>query len=365
MNTLFIVYHDLNTEARSQEMLQLLKLYGSTTVVSYCDFNHDVEVKVYSNRNNKKGIISFLLNGLVAILKRPSLIMLHDEYPMILVPVIKLISPKSIIIHDSSELRLPFENDQKSTIKMRIARLFRYVEKKYIKQCDIVISANQERASIMKDYYKLETMPLVFDNVHRIDCSYNLEYCDFKYGSLLDSNCFKALYAGGLADKRLSYTIAEQIGKLGAGYQLIICGLAENNGEKKLESIISGLNGCNISYIGFVSREELKYLLERVDVSISAFAMDTLNNINCASGKVYESLFVGTPLLTGINPPLVHLCDEYGVGVSTSDFGKGLIELQNNYLYYKTNVSNYVSIINKDDRIIKLKKMIDDSLSLE
>ena len=338
MNTLFIVYHDLNTEARSQEMLQLLKLYGSTTVVSYCDFNHDVEVKVYSNRNNKKGIISFLLNGLVAILKRPSLIMLHDEYPMILVPVIKLIS---------------------------IARLFRYVEKKYIKQCDIVISANQERASIMKDYYKLETMPLVFDNVHRIDCSYNLEYCDFKYGSLLDSNCFKALYAGGLADKRLSYTIAEQIGKLGAGYQLIICGLAENNGEKKLESIISGLNGCNISYIGFVSREELKYLLERVDVSISAFAMDTLNNINCASGKVYESLFVGTPLLTGINPPLVHLCDEYGVGVSTSDFGKGLIELQNNYLYYKTNVSNYVSNINKDDRIIKLKKMIDDSLSLE
>lgn len=365
MELLFIVYHDLSEEARSQELLSLLKMYGNVTLVSYAE-QKDREIRSIYNKKSQKGLLQFLINARKAIRDlNPDIVLLHDDYPMILVPYIKKRNPRTIIIQDSSELRLLSEKADGVTLKSKIAKLFRYAEKKYTKEVDIVIAANLERAMIMKDYFQLDQLPLVFDNIHRIDESFDERICQEKYGNIFNPDAFKILYAGGIAEKRLTYKIAEEIGTLGKQYQLIIVGQCENGGKEKLEGLLNDKNIRNVVYLGFTSRAELKYLMLNTQANISAFAMDTVNNINCASGKVYEGLFLGKPLLAGANPPLKRLCDKYGVGISSDNFAFACRRIHDNYQMYVNNVTNYIASIDYDSRLERLKKDIDQRLIMK
>ena len=362
MKTLLIVYHDLYYEVRSEELLKLLKLYGEVVLVSYANYN-DAKVKCICNPKGEKGILTFLRNSLHAIkVEKPDMILLHDDYPMILVPYIKHHLPESIIIHDSSELRLINEKKDGSGIKSVVAKYFRYFEKWYTKKVDVVIAANDERAEIMKEYCDLKRKPIVYGNIHKIECEYDADECEKKFEGYFDDSSFVALYAGGIAEKRLTYTMVRQIGALSENYKLLIVGSVENGGEAKLEHIISNNNIKNVFYLGFVTRAELKYLFEKSHVSISAFAFDTVNNINCASGKAYEGLFLGKPLLAGINPPLKRMCEVYGIGESTEDFAAGLQKLEERYDDYIRNVEEYIKKIDFDNRIANLKIEIDNVL---
>jgi hypothetical protein len=114
----------------------------------------------------------------------------------------------------------------------------------------------------------------------------------------------------------------------------------------------------NVFYVGFIPRNEFRYMLNKANVSVSIFAQDTVNNINCASGKLFESLFEGTPILTSENPPLKRICNEYKVGVSTNNFREGILELEKNYEYYCRNVEVYTENIDVDDRIDSLVKKL-------
>ena len=364
MKTLFVGYHDLKTEARSQEMICLLKMYGETTSVSYgAAFNDGTFVSI-SNKNSKKGLIEFLRNAKKAIREiRPDIIILHDTYPMVLLKYIRRLCPKAIVIQDQSELYMVNEKTDLSTLKNKVEYLLRFVEKKNTKKVDIVIAANKERAAIMKEYFELKETPLVFDNMHKIETDYNEEDCRKKFGDLFSNNRFTAIYAGGVFEDRLTYKMALQFGKLENECQLIIVGASEIGGKDKINKLIRDNNISNVHYLGFVSREELKYLMEKSDISISAFAMDIANNINCASGKVYEGLFLGKPLLAGINPSLKSLCEENQIGISTLEFGEGCKMLKQNYSFYQNNVYRFIEKLDYYHRVERLKNDIDRRLA--
>ena len=363
MKTLFIAYHDVDSEARSQETCKLLEMYGDVVCVSYCKYNNP-NIKSIYNKNNTKSILRFLINAKKTIDSvKPELVVLHDNYPMIYARYIKKNLKNCKIIYDASELYL---TDEKTYgfigLKKRIARLFLSIVKNNIHYVDVVLTANEERAKIMQEYYNLEKMPIVFDNIHRIDSSYDEERCLEKYYNIINDKR-TILYAGGIAEKRLTYKIALQIGKLESeNVQLIIVGAKEKGGEEKLKILLERNNIHNVYYLGFVKREELKYLMEKSLVTISAFELDTINNINCASGKVYEGLFLGKPLLAGTNPPLKRLCEKYQIGISTEEFDIACMKILNNYSYYKENVKKFIDTIDYDHRLNNLKFRIDSVL---
>lgn len=363
MKVLFIVYHDLKTEARSAEILECMKMYGPTTLVSYCRAHDDPDVTMITNRSEKKGYFEFLRNARKAIRDiKPDLIMLHDNFTALLIPYI---GGKSVVLYDSSELILLTEKCTNKRIKAKIARIHLLFEKKYLDRANVVIAANEERAEIMKAYYPLKEIPIVFDNMHKIETSYDLAECEQQYGHLFRNNKFTVLYAGGIAEQRMTYPMVEQIGLLGPEFQFIIVGQATPQALDRYNKLLEAKGISNTHYLGFITREQLKYLMEKSSVTVSAFAMDTLNNINCASGKAYEGLFSGKPLLAGINPPLMHLCERYGVGVSTTDYGKGCIELRENYATYVENVRKYIADLHYEDRVRNLKAAIDERLSVQ
>jgi len=361
MDIMFIVYHDINTEARSQEILNCAQRLGNTYLVSYSKPYYNGKFKSLLT-GNKKNYFTFVINSIKYIKKiKPDIIILHDFFTSIFIPWILLKKNRPFIIYDSSELYI---DKKPNNFKERLALFFlvKIFEKHFLKFADIIISANIERAQIMKNFYKLKEMPIIFDNIHRIDDIYNEAECISKFDKYFNEDTFTILYAGGISKERMTYQLADSIGALGEKFGLIIIGSATNKELKEFNDFIKKKNYKNIKYLGFVSRAELKYLLNKAHVSVSAFSQNTVNNKFCASGKVYESLFEGTPILTSENPPLKRLCEDYGVGISTNDFKRGILELKNNYELYKKNVHNFILQINYDERINVLANKLQNKI---
>lgn len=361
MKVMFIVYHDLQTEARSQEILECAKKLGDETIlVSYSKPKDDSDCKCIVTGKGKRNYIDFVRQSIKAIKKeKPDVVILHDYYTAVILRWLIKNQKNVFVIYDSSELYLEIRKD---SIKNLIAGHMNYFEKKYLKFADVVISANIERAKIMEKYFQLKETPIVFDNVHRIDDQYDLVECEKKYGKLFKEDVFCIVYAGGIFKQRLTINLAKAVGELGDKYHLIITGNSSEKDKRELYMMLDKYGFKNIWYLGFVPRSELRYLFRKADISVSIFQQDTVNNIYCASGKLYESLFEGTPVLTSENPPLKRLCDENKIGVSTLDFKEGILELERNYSFYYENVLSFTKSLNMETRINNLVKQIKEKI---
>jgi hypothetical protein len=349
MKVMFIVYHDLRTEARSQEILETAKRLGQAILVSYSKPNETRNYESIITGKGKKHYFAFIRDAIKAIrLEKPEIVILHDNYTAILLYLLKRFRKETFVIYDSSELYI----DQKyNSVKMKIASHMAYLEKKYLKYANIVVAANIERARIMKEFFKLDDIPIVFDNIHKIDDCYDEKLCNEKYGQLFQDDTFCIVYGGGIAERRFTFELTEAVGNLGNNYRLVVVGAATAENINKFNIMLKEKNIFNVTYIGFIPRNEWRYLLHKANISVSAFTQDTVNNKNCASGKIYESLFEGTPILTSENPPLKRICTEYGVGVSDNNFYKGIKELEKNYEYYCKKVKDYTNTIDLEKRI--------------
>ena len=365
INVLFIVYHDLKVDERAQEELLCLKKLGNVTIVSYCNIYPDPEVTAFYNEGEKRDYRAFCKNA-VLTMKRGGydVVVLHDFYTAPLIPKVRRYLPESRIVYDSSELFYYKKFIKGKTFNAKMGVFLLLAEQLYLKKCDVVIAASIERAQIMQKRFKLKMLPLVFDNIHKINVDYDEDSCSGKYRDLFHEGRFTVFYAGGISDERMTYDIAESIGRLGDDYFLIVAGEATDSEKERFKRFLSDKSISNCVFIGFVSREDLKYLLLKSDVNISAFALDSVNNIYCASGKTYEGFFLGKPLLAGINPPLKKLCDDHHVGVSTDEFGAGCVQIRNHYQYYADNVIKYVESLDYDNRIDDLADQIRDRLVL-
>lgn len=357
MRIMFIVYHDLKTEARSQEILECAQKIGQTILVSYSRPSNDAKFKFIVTGNGKRKYFQFIFTSIKSIVKEnPDVIILHDNYTSIIIPFLLIFKKNTKLIYDSSELYI--EKRLIKSVKLIGAAVLKLFEKKYMKFADIVIAANVERAEIMKSYFGLSELPVIFDNIHKIEDDYNLELCEEKFGNLFLEDKFNIIYAGGVSRQRLTFELAEAVGTLGNEYSLVVVGSASRIDREEFSRMLCKSGIKNVTYIGFIQRDELRYMLKKASISVSIFAQDTFNNVYCASGKLFESLFEGTPVLTSENPPLKRVCNDYGIGISTNDFKQGIIHLRSNYDYYHQNVKYYIGTIDVKERIEKLARTL-------
>lgn len=352
MKILYCVYHNLETEERSAEVFEILKKIGYVDIVS-CTKNikgSDDCKSIYATK-----YISYLKNCLLQIIKSDyDIISLHDNHDSILIPIIKLKHRKQFVVYDSSEF-YPVEDLYRINLRVIIkvkGYILREIERIFLRKADFVIAANYERAEAMKEYYKLKMLPYIYDNIHIIRGSYNEIECEKKYQSLFSKNTFTILNAGGIDKDRDIYEIAEAVMKLGKKYSLVVAGSATKDERERFERRYKDVD--NIKYIGFVPRNHLKYLYQNSDVSFTAFKKSTMNNIFCASGKTYESIFEGTPIISSNNPPLKRLCEEYLVGIANDEYVDAIKEIHTNYNIYKSNVEKFRNNYNSEEKKMNL-----------
>lgn len=344
---LFIVYDNIHHDERLLETLRIfstkwkIRVVSFTKDVPYCD-------SCVVTGGGKINLVDFYRLAFREIRQfKGEVVYLHDNHCG---PLIKsVIKRKKKIIYDSSEMY--FDKISHNIKEFIRDKLGNYFEGRDLKLCDVVVAANHERATIMKDRFGLKTKPIVFDNVHKILDAYNVLECENKYSKYISEKKHLICYFGGIQKKRGTYDILDSVLKLGGEYFLLVGGKAEKAEIAHFNDLVEASTDKNAAYIGFLSRGELRFLLSKCEINISIFDMSCVNQIFCASGKVYEGLFEGIPVLTSPNPSFKALCDEYGVGIATDDYAEGIKSIIQNYEQYKENVKKFIETYPYDARL--------------
>lgn len=364
MKALFALYHDYNFEARAPELIKVLRLLGinEITIVTYETPRNLPDVTVRLSKKGYLKFFSFLFESIRWIKKeKPDVILLHDNAAApILAYLVKRRYPGKTV-YDSSELYI--DPIKVKSIKLLIARIRPYCEKKYLKSADVVLAANDERAAIMKDYFSLDEKPLVLNNIHRIEDPYDEQMYRKKYEEFIIKDSFFVVYGGGVYSERRTCELARVIKDLGREFTLLIAGSGEEKEIEKLKLLIENNTNNNVVYTGRLPRAEWRYLTIIADCSVSMFPQDTPNNIYCASGKFYESVLEGTPVIASENPPFLNACEEYGFGVSSNNLPEALIEMRNNYHKYKENAVCFAKTFDYRGRLVVLAEQIKNRLN--
>lgn len=350
MKAVIIAYTNISYSARTLELLQIMeKLAEYRIILSPYFFPVDNGERIVVSKSGIFKALYFLNQAKKTLLvERPDIVILCNNQTSLLIPWVKKALPFTTIVYDSAELYI---DGIPRGIKPKLALYRRFFEKRYLNKADVVFAANEERANIMEKYFSLPKAPKIFDNMHRIEAQIDLIACRNKYDWIFEKDDFVIIYSGGLSVQRMTFQLIQSVLTLGQGYRLIIVGGTSTRDSEKFQQIAYNNPNSNIHYLGKVTLSDLRYLLKKSDISVALYTQDTTNNKFCASGKVFEGIFEGRPILTSTNPPLVRLCKKYGVGISSTDLALGIQTLQNDYKFYVKNVEKFIEKNNLDERI--------------
>lgn len=348
MNVLLISNSIIEYDGRLRELVKISKGIGDTYYITRALSSKEKEKSHYVFSNS--GMFNYVkfLNYCLKIAKQINyqnkidVIFVDNRKAILPAILIKNITKVRCIIYDSRELYLLKESRNISNF---IGCL---LEKLFINKFDLIVCANSQRSKIMKDLHNLKQLPLVYENIRKLNVPSELDdeqIYEQKYKQIFTNDTFVIIATDGFSKERDTGRLINTIKKLSEKYILLIAGKITKQKIIELNKIFEINKHKNIHTIGMLSEQELKYVINKSNIGFVSYPMDTFNNIYCASGKIYEFIFEGIPVLTSKNPPLQELCNKYKIGISTDDYWSAILEISNNYELYKNNVLNMQKLV--------------------
>lgn len=255
--------------------------------------------------------------------------------------------PRTVIL-DCRELYL-FKEQKR--IFSKIGCIF---EKRMARKADIVICANKERAELMQKNYRLLRKPLVYENLRKLRFENDNELCEAKakIDPYLEDGEVRIISSSGCSIQRTNDILVKNLHNVKYKCKLFLVG----ESTQKDTQIIKGIAEENVVILGRLNQTELKYLISRCHIGVVNYGQYDTNNKYCASGKIYEFLYEGIPVVTTTNPPLKRICEDGGIGESDNEYHNGINRIIENYEFYKNSVARFIkchTIEDNDERIIK------------
>lgn len=362
MKILLISHSIIEYDGRLRELIKVCKSIGDTINVSRsisdqepADSNHRI-----FRATGWANYLRFIIFCIKIAMRMGRIDVVFADNRMAIFPavLIKFLFGIKSAIYDARELYIISE------VKFFRGKTGCVFEKIFIKCFNIIICANSFRSQIMQVYFKLKNKPIVYENLRKLSISFNKykEISD-KYLNLFCPSTINIVSTSGCSISRTNDVLAKAVCRLGNRYALYLVGNSSTSDLNEIEKIKKDNNFEKIIVIGNVSEGELKYILGQCHIGIVNYHQNDTNNKYCASGKLYEYLFEGLPVVTTENPPLVDLCLKYGIGVSDNLYYNGILEISNNLEVFKSNVHKYTSTISVDENNLNLKNDILSSLN--
>ncbi len=319
------VYGTIQTDARVKRAARalagnfdLILLSNDCGIEMKDDGYHNVLLKCASS--GLRGYFQSIWEAYRVIRKeKPDIFYAHDYYSALLANLVIKRKLCRKIIYDAHELIIPEKRHSDARMKF-----FYRMERSIVHKVDMIVCASSERAEKMKEHYHLEKSPLVVDNISYLPLGYDLSQFDFS--SDLDE-FFKnptptLVYAGVVTKSRRLVELLELAIKITPAIKLLVVGKGDALAEMKERA--ASQRELRYFFTGAVPYEALGSILERCDVGYLYYPTDTLNNINCASNKIYEYASVRLPIVANNNPTVKRILEESGIGVSSDDFENAL-----------------------------------------
>lgn len=355
-NVLFISYGDIEYDGRLRELIKISESLGTTTIITTTNENNN-KVKKYHKTIKNGGIFSYLSFILFSIqvsikVDKTDILFLDNRKAIIPGIIIKRLKKPGYIIQDVRELYL------KNEVNYLSGKIGCILEQHMLKKTDIIISANDYRAKIMEEHFKLKSKPLVYENLRKLEYTtdVNLQAIEEKYGHYFTRDTIRIISTSGCIISRTNDVLVKAMEKLGEGYELFLVGQCLDKDYKIIKQIMKESKIDNVNIINKLGLNELKYFINNSHIGIVNYHQKDLNNKYCASGKLYEFAFDGLPVVTTENIPLKDLCNKYGIGVSDNQYVNGIKKVKENYSYYKENVLRFTNnnkVLKNNDLLIK------------
>lgn len=241
------------------------------------------------------------------------------------------------------------------------------IEKIFIGKSDVVIAANAYRAKIMVKMFGLKKKPLNYENIRR------LEYISREEQQRVEEECreffaekkFRIISTAGCDMTRTTGKMLEAMKNLGADYELLLIGESDEEDELLARETIRSLNLKNVKILPRMDQNHLKYFIENSQVGMVTYHQRDLNNKYCASGKIFEFLFEGKPVVTSTNPPLRELCEKYRVGQASDDYEQAIRAVAEQYESWQDSVKQFVGRVQVEKNNHRLAEQILEELKDE
>lgn len=268
----------------------------------------------------------------------------------------KLIHP-GLILQDCRECYL------KEEVPGFLAKMLCKLEGIGIKRADILVAANLERAEFMKEYYHLRDIPLIFENLRQLAYSHQ---CDEKalrqtYASCIHEDEIRIIATAGCEISRMNDVLVRNLDQVKYKCRLLLVGSSTLENQAVIEKIIEEKHLENVNILGRVNQDALKYLIQSSHIGIVSYHQRDLNNRFCASGKLFEFIYEGIPVVTTTNPPLSRLCEE-GIGVADDSFADGINRVIEDYADYQEKAVTYARFHsveqNRADLLVQIRNRI-------
>lgn len=358
MKILLLSYGIIDFEGRLREQIKIFKSIGDTTYVTRVhEIGHEKDHRHCPiTDSGYLGMLRFCIKTAALTIKnkRFDILFVNDRKSLIPSLFIYFFKKPKIIIQDVSELYLFKE------VKGISGKFGCILEYFFFKRSNLLICANKYRARIMKKIFSLRETPLVFENIR---C---LEHNDQELQSGINQNeaqpednkKIRVISTSGCSLSRLTDSLVLAFKELEEKYELYLVGCLDGTDRKAIETLIKVNCLSNVHLLGKLDQNDLKRMIRKCHIGIVNYNSRDVNNRYCASGKIYEFLFEGLPVVTTENLPLVHLVNKNKIGIADNSFYRGIEKVACNYSYFSENVFAFSSTISVLENNQKLREDI-------
>jgi glycosyltransferase involved in cell wall biosynthesis len=309
---LFLLFGAIEYDGRTKRMMATLEKHYRIALVdssSHVAMNNEpfIHHRVFFKKDDNQVVRHlrlFLSCLFFAIKTRPKLVVAEDYFTVFIGWVLSILF-HSPFIYDAHELIIPEKG-----IKLSRREYFWYVLERFsIKAAKLVVAANDERSVFMQKHYHLYTKPVVFRNIPPVVMD-NLS--GNSQGIIRRSvDDIVVLYQGDVCLERGIELFFRAVQILPAKYKLALIGSGPDI-EYVLKTYFG--NDSKFQYFGRVENNRILGITKQCDIGIIAYPRNRLNNIYCASNKIYEYIQAGIPVISTDQPPLKSVIEEYMVG---------------------------------------------------
>lgn len=357
MNVLFISNGNYDYDGRMRELMKVAKTLGSTTAIT-CGNQRSIgspDHYIFTIKG-KFSYIAFILYSvkIARMLKTIDILFVDNRKALIPGFLIKSLKHPRYIIQDMRELYVMSET------KHVPGKIGCFIEQSFLAIADIVIVANSYRAKFVFENYNLKQKPFTYENIRKLRFSTDVSMValESQFFDKFSNKTVKVVSTSGCAVDRTNDILVKAMEKLGDSFELFLVGSGTAKDYQIINTIIRDKSLKNVHLLGQLNENELKFVIGKCDIGVVNYHMKDTNNLYCASGKIYEYLFEGLPVVTTENPPLKDICMKNQIGRADNTYVSAIQEIASNYESYKASVYNYIKTINDEENNTQLVNRI-------
>lgn len=365
-----VVYNPIEVDGRVKRTAQTLSnLFDLSVVCVKGDsfYQNDsykiIRLKRYDRLGRTLRLLIFWLRIVcITIFKRPNVLYVHDFF----LPFPGWIGAKlsgAKLVYDAHELIIPDNNGNLNNNE----KIFYRLEKMAVRKCDLVIAANPERATLMKEHYHLKIDPI---SVRNIPPPAKKKFLDDqileKYPLLKKRvNDIRIVYMGDINIGRGLNVLIDAIYLLPLRYQLIFVGKGPD--IDKIKNIARKDKSGRIMVLGGVDHEEVYDVIRQADIGYLTYSMTGLNNIYCSPNKIFEYSQAGLPIISTCQPTTQQILSKFRIGelvgcdhenVSAKTTSDAITKIADNYNEYILMIKPFLEHYTWESQALILKESI-------